>query len=257
MVKEVAAPLSYTLDKFEGPLDLLLHLVQKAKVNIYDIPIGEITDQFLVYLNSVEELGLDDLSEFYQMAAHLIYMKSRMLLPNFDSLEDDEEFTRLRGELVDSLLEYQKYRRYSVLLESSREEGELFISRKKSQFSLPFEDEELFKETNVWDLFHAFAKMLRSITPQQVFNVYEEVTIKQKITLMSELFEGHQTIKFVDLIVNFDSPLDLICAFLAVLDAVKYALIEIYQEELFGEILLKKRGEFESELLKIIEEENP
>lgn len=96
--------------------------------------------------------------------------------------------------------------------------------------------------------------MLRSITPQQVFSVYEEVTIKQKIALMSELFETSRTIRFTDLIVNYDSPLDLICAFLAILDAVKFSMIEISQEELFGEIVIKKGAGFDGELLLEYEE---
>lgn len=128
MVNDVGLPLdagalSYTLEKFEGPLDLLLHLIQKAKVNIYDIPIAQITDQFLEYLKGAEELSLDVLSEFYQMAAHLLYMKSRMLLPSFDSIEEDEEFSQLKSDLIDSLIEYQKFKRYSSLLATSQEEG--------------------------------------------------------------------------------------------------------------------------------------
>ena len=181
-------------------------------------------------------------------------MKSRMLLPSFDSIEEDEEFSQLKSDLIDSLIEYQKFKRYSSLLATSQEEGELFIPRKRSLFSLPFKDEELFGETNVWDLFQSFSKMLRSITPQQVFSVYEEVTIKQKIALMSELFETSRTIRFTDLIVNYDSPLDLICAFLAILDAVKFSMIEISQEELFGEIVIKKGAGFDGELLLEYEE---
>ncbi len=259
MVNSVGSPgdsgaLSYTLEKFEGPLDLLLHLIQKAKVNIYEIPVAQITDQFLEYLNEAEQMPLDELSDFYQMAAHLLYMKSRMLLPSFDSIEEDEEFSQLKSDLIDSLIEYQKYKRYSALLATSQEEGELFIPRKRSGFALPFKDEELFGETNVWDLFQSFSKMLRSITPQQVFSVYEEVTIKQKIALMSELFESTEVIRFVDLIVNYSSPFDLICAFLAILDAVKFSMIEISQDELFGEIMIRKSAGFDGELLMEYEE---
>src|SRR5690554_2017505 len=102
--------LSYSVRKFEGPLDLLLHLIQKAQVNIYDIPIAEITDQFLAYLQTPSQLDLDDLTEFYAMAAHLIYMKSRLLLPDQDAIEEDEEFAELRTDLVERLLEYQKFK---------------------------------------------------------------------------------------------------------------------------------------------------
>lgn len=239
--------LSYSIRQFEGPLDLLLHLIQKAQVNIYDIPIAEITDQFLAYLDMASKLDLDDLTDFYAMAAHLIYLKSKMLLPNDDGFDEDDEFSEMRTELVERLLEYQKFKRYTALLVDSNQSGELFIQRKKSQFMLPFEDQALWNDINVWDLLKTFSSLLRSITPQQVFNVYEEVTTKQKLSLMVELFEQHEEISFLDLVVHRESPMDIICAFLAILEAVKFSMISIHQHALFGDIVIRKKDGFDSE----------
>ena len=239
--------LSYSIRQFEGPLDLLLHLIQKAQVNIYDIPIAEITDQFLAYLDMASKLDLDDLTDFYAMAAHLIYLKSKMLLPNDDGFDEDDEFSEMRTELVERLLEYQKFKRYTALLEDSNQSWDLFIQRKKSQFMLPFEDQALCNDINVWDLLKTFSSLLRSITPQQVFNVYEEVTTKQKLSLMVELFEQREEISFLDLVVHRESPMDVICAFLAILEAVKFSMISIHQHALFGDIVIRKKDGFDSE----------
>lgn len=248
-VVESHAALSYSIKQFEGPLDLLLHLIQKAQVNIYDIPIAEITDQFLAYLDMASRLDLDDLTDFYAMAAHLIYLKSKMLLPNDDGYDEDDEFSEMRTELVERLLEYQKFKRYTALLADSNQSGELFIQRRKSQFMLPFEDQDLWNDVNVWDLLKTFSTLLRSITPEQVFNVYEEVTTKQKLSLMVELFEQRDEISFLDIVVYRESPMDIICAFLAILEAVKFSMISIHQHALFGDIVIRKKDEFDTSMV--------
>lgn len=112
---------------------------------------------------------------------------------------------------------------------------------------LPFEDQALWNDINVWDLLKTFSSLLRSITPQQVFNVYEEVTTKQKLSLMVELFEQHEEISFLDLVVHRESPMDIICAFLAILEAVKFSMISIHQHALFGDIVIRKKDGFDSE----------
>lgn len=233
--------ISFTLQQFEGPLDLLLYVIQKAQVNIYDIPISDITNQFLAYLDLAKQMDLEDLTDFYLMASQLLYIKSRMLLPHDDALEEDEELTDPRLELVERLLEYQKFKKYSALLSDSSQAGELFIQRRKSQFMLPFEDQDLWNEVSVWDLLKTFSALLKSVTPEQVFNVYEEVTTKQKLALMNELFETHDEISFLDLVVRPQSHMDIICAFLAILEAVKFHMVLIVQHSLFGDILIRQR----------------
>lgn len=226
--------------KFEGPLDLLLALIQKAEVNIYDIPISEITDQFLDYLHHAKEIGLGDLSEFYKMAAELIWIKSQMMLPV--EVEFGEEYVDPRDELVERLLEYSKFKKYSELLMGNENSDNLTIERKPSEFQLPFSDEELWEDVTTKDLMNTFMEIMKnySFIEEKVFNVYEDVTEKEKIALMNELFETRDQIQFTDLITK-KTPMHVICAFLAVLESVKDKMILVDQPVLFGDMTLTKR----------------
>ncbi len=228
--------LTYSVQQFEGPLDLLLHLIQKAQVSIYAIPLCEITDQFLHYLEMAKKVDLEDLTDFYHMAAHLLYIKSKTLLPN--SVDEENDWEDDKQDLVEQLIEYQKYKKYSSLLAEQNQNDQLFIMRKRNQFMLPFSDEDLWKEVSVWDLLKTFSSLLQTISVDKVFNVYEEVTVKQKLTLMNELFETKESISFIDIVVYQNSIIDIICAFLAILEAVKYNMIVIEQHKLFGDIVI-------------------
>ena len=126
---------SFRLDDFEGPLDLLLFLIKKNEVSVYDIPIASITEQFLVSLQSAEGVDLDVMTEFYALAATLLYIKSRMLLPVEINLED--EIDDPRQDLVERLIEYQKYKKLSELMERKELEVEWTIERTKMQRALP------------------------------------------------------------------------------------------------------------------------
>ena len=232
----------FKTEKFEGPLDLLLALIQKAEVNIYDIPISQITDQFLDYLHHAKEIGIGDLSEFYKMAAELIWIKSQMMLPI--EVEFGEEYVDPREELVERLLEYSKFKKYSELLMGNGESEDLPISRKPSEFQLPFSDDELWEDVTTKDLMETFLQMMKDydFIEEKVFNVYENVTEKEKLALMAELFETSDQIHFSDLFVK-RTPEHVICSFLAVLEAVKDKMILVDQPELFGEMTLTKRPE--------------
>lgn len=225
---------------FDGPLDVLLHLIQKAEVNIYDIPISMITDQFLEYLHQAEGIGLQDLSEFYKMAAELIWIKSQMMLPV--EVEFDEEYTDPREELVERLLEYSKFKKYSELLTGSDKSDDLNIQRKPSEFVVPFSDEELWENVTVQDLLESYANMMKNYNfiEERVFNIYEDVSEKEKVALMNELFETRDTIMFSDLFVK-RTPEHVICSFLAVLEAVKDKIILVDQPVPFGDMTLTKR----------------
>lgn len=242
LLEEMAQPgRSFKTPVFEGPLDLLLYLIQKSEINIYDIPIAEITDQFLDYLAHAQRLDLGDLTDFYKMAADLLYIKSRMLLPV--EVDFDEEYADPRQELVERLIEYQKFKKYTDLLSNAEQNGELYVSRRATQFMLPFDDQELWSEVTVQDLLHTFARLLKSITPSKVFNVYEEVTVNEKIALMNELFETRQVIGLMDVIVHPDEPLHIICAFMAILESTKFKMILIEQPQPFGDIVIRKRSQ--------------
>mgnify|MGYP001153366142 CR=1 FL=1 len=245
---------TFHISSFEGPLDLLLFLIQKSEINIYDIPISEITEQFLSYLRDQQVTELADLTQFYKMAADLLYIKSRMLLPV--DLEFDEEYQDPRQELVERLLEYQKFRKYTELLTNSSGSSEFFISRKSSEFRLPFGDEQLFGDISLQDLLSTFTRLMTTITPNKVFNVYESVTVNEKIALMQELFEQQDYITIEQLIIHLDTILHIICSFMAILDACKLNMITLVQTNPFGPILIRKReGQIDEDFEDVFDEE--
>jgi segregation and condensation protein A len=238
-VEEVKENARFKVDTFEGPLDLLLFLIKKNEVSIYDIPISEITEQFITYVNDGRYLNLENLTEFYMMTATLIYIKSRMLLPV--EVDLDEEIEDPRQELVEKLIEYQKFKKLTDLMEQKEKESEWFLERSKKQRMLPFpESDDQWEKIDVWDLVQSFSKMMQSISYESIYNVYEEVSINEKITLMNELFEKKEDIAFSDLLGKRATQMDIICAFLAVLDSVKNKKIVIVQNKFFGDIRIKK-----------------
>ena len=230
----------FSLPQFEGPLALLLHLINKNEVNIYDIPISEITEQFLEYLDYVISPDLDNLVDFYAMAADLIYIKSRMLLPISEDDMENEEIEDPRAELVEKLIEYQKYKKLTTLMEEKEEETEWFFERKKMQVSLPFEDNALWERVNTWDLLKTFSNLISSYNKERILTFYEEVSVNEKITLMNEFLEEKGECMFTDLIIRRGNLLDIVCAFMALLEACKFKIASIWQNRMFGDIKIKK-----------------
>ncbi|MGI0516839.1 segregation/condensation protein A [Treponema denticola] len=228
----------FKVHNFEGPLDLLLFLINKNEVNIYDIPIAEITEQYLEYLDYAIEPDLDNLVDFYSMAANLIYIKSRMLLPVEVSV-DDEDIEDPRSELVDKLIEYQKYKKLSELMEEKESEAEWFFERKKIQHALPFGEEELWERVDTWDLLKTFSQLMSNYKAEHILDLYEEVSVNEKITLMNEFLEKKGECMFTDLIVRKGNLMDVVCAFMAILEAVKFKMASIWQNRMFGDIKIR------------------
>ncbi|UTC75464.1 segregation/condensation protein A [Treponema sp. OMZ 792] len=228
----------FKVHNFEGPLDLLLFLINKNEVNIYDIPIAEITEQYLEYLDYAIEPDLDNLVDFYSMAANLIYIKSRMLLPVEVSV-DDEDIEDPRSELVDKLIEYQKYKKLSELMEEKESEAEWFFERKKIQHALPFGEEELWERVDTWDLLKTFSQLMSNYNAEHILDLYEEVSVNEKITLMNELLDQKGECMFTDLIVRKGNLMDVVCAFMAILEAVKFKMASIWQNRMFGDIKIR------------------
>ncbi|MDR2470720.1 MAG: segregation/condensation protein A [Treponema sp.] len=229
----------FKVREFEGPLDLLLFLIKKNDVRISDIPVAEITKQYLEYLKYVAILDLEDLTEFHGQAVELLYIKSRMLLPveiDLDEIEDP------RQGLVEKLIEYQRIKKLTGLMEERSREAEWVIERKKMQRPLPFKEEEIWEELDVWDLVKTFSALMDGIGgDERIIDLYEEVSINEKITLLSELMETRGECGFTDLVARRGSIMDIICAFLALLEAVKERMVTIYQNRMFGDILIRAR----------------
>lgn len=228
----------FKVNDFEGPLDLLLFLIKKNEVNIYDIPISDITEQYLSYLDYAVTLNLDSLTEFYDLAAHLIYIKSKMLLPVEVNL-DDEDIEDPRIELVNKLIEYQKFKKLSQLMEEKESEAEWFFERKKIQHALPFTEENLWERVDTWELLRTFSKLMSNYRSEQILDLYEEVSVNEKLTLMTELLETRGECLFTDLIVRNGNLLDIVCAFMALLEAVKFKMASIWQNRMFGDIKIR------------------
>lgn len=229
----------FYLNDFEGPLDLLLFLIKKNDINIYDIPIAEITKQYLQWLTYAEGKNLDNLTEFYLMASTLLYIKSKMLLPVEVNLDDEIEDPR--KELVEKLIEYQRIKKLTDLIEEREKGSEWVIERIKKQRKLPFEEtDDMWQQLDVWDLVCSFQKLINSFSAGAIYDMYEEVSINEKITLIDELLEKKEVISFSDLILSKSSLMEIICAFLAILDSVKLKKISIYQNRFFGDIQIRR-----------------
>jgi segregation and condensation protein A len=229
----------FTINDFEGPLDLLLFLIKKNEINIYDIPIAQITEQYLEYLAYAAELDLEEVSEFHAMAAALLLIKSRTLLPV--ELSGDDEDEDPRQELVERLIEYQKFKKLSELMEEKEREAEWMIERKKLQRALPFPDENLWEKADIWALLKTFSTLMHksNLSSERIIDMYEEVSVNEKLTLLHELLENRGECSLEDLLIRHGSVLDFVCAFLAILEAVKLRMVLIFQNRMFGDIIIK------------------
>ena len=230
----------YHVEGFDGPLDLLLELIKKNNLNIYNIDISLITGEFIAY---IEEHGaeLGELSDFYEMAAELLYIKSRMLLP-IETEGDDEGFEDPRQDLVDKLLEYQKYRKYTELLVSGRNADVLRVQRNENYFLVPFEGSDLFRGVTLDTLMRTFTRLMTKAAPSsKIFNVFEDVSLEEKHALLIELLETKERFTLDDLIVHPENKMHIICAFMAILEATRNQMIVLYQKDEYGTIYIMKR----------------
>lgn len=229
------------LEQFEGPLDLLLFLIRRSEINIYDIPIHEITEQYLQALEYATRVDLESITDFYGLAATLLLIKSRMLLPS--RYDDDDEFDDPRQELVERLIEYQKFKRLTLLMSEQEKSAEWVIEPRRKQRSFDFvEDDELWQQLDVWDLLQTFSGVMTRLSPERIIDLYEEVSINEKLSLIHELLDDRGEFLFEDIVVRPDSVMDVVCAFLALLEAVKSLRIGIFQNRLFGDIRIRRRS---------------
>ncbi len=228
----------FHLGDFDGPLDLLLFLIRKSEVNIYDIPIASITEQYLSFLGFATRVDLDTMTDFYLMAATLLYIKSKMLLPV--ELSMDDELEDPRKELVEKLIEYQRFRKLTDLMSDKEGEVEWIIERTRTQRILPFVDEGIWEQVNVWDLLQTFSSLLSNLSSERIIDLYEEVSVNEKITLVAEILEGKEEFLFTDL-VRKRTILEIVCSFWAVLELVKERRILVLQNRLFGDIRIRAR----------------
>lgn len=241
--------LEIKIDIFEGPLDLLLHLIKKAEVDIYDIPISEITNQYIEYLKAMEELDLEIASEFLVMAATLLEIKSKMLLPRKKSEDETAVDEDPRKELVEKLVEYKKYKEFAETLKSIENNNTIFFKPPDIIDDID-NDEIFFKNITLDNLMSAFKKVVTSY--ENKFNNrsdipkiidHDKYKIEEKMEEIKELIRKKGRITFEVFFEKAECKLELIVIFLAMLELIKEKIIRIYQLENFGEIILEGQEE--------------
>jgi len=218
---------------FEGPFDLLLHLIREHKIDIYDIPISLITSQYLEYIEIMKELNLEIAGDFLVMAATLIQIKSRMLLPP-DEEAPSEEQEDPRRELVQRLVEYQRYK--EAALDFRTKEDEWLKVFHREPVSDEDEGELYLFDLSLFDLLDAFRKILDKAPSEMVSITKEILTVKNRMSMIMEIIEEHEAVRFEDLFKEGITKIHLIVTFLALLELIRLGLARAYQEREFGNI---------------------
>ncbi|HCC68517.1 MAG TPA: segregation/condensation protein A [Nitrospiraceae bacterium] len=224
------------LPVFEGPLDLLLHLIKEAKIDIYDIPIAIITKQYLEYLELMKELNLEIAGDFLVIAATLIYIKSKMLLPP-DESPSEEQKEDPRAELVARLLEYQTFKEASKTLREREDLWKnIFYRPPLDEKEIVIEPSTMLFELNLFDLLATFKQLLEK-TPEEAMEITRQtLTVKDKINLILERLEREESIRFESFFTDSYTKVAIIVTFLAFLELVRLGLVKAYQEKIFGPI---------------------
>jgi len=232
------------IEEFEGPLDLLLHLIKKNELDIYNIPIASITRQYLQYLDLMKELNLDIAGEFLVMAATLLQIKSRMLLP-LTPEEEEAEVEDPRAELVRRLLEYQRYRDASFQLTSRNLLGrEVFARKFDSQDVADLAPREEPVDVELFELIDAFRRVLSRVSVETFHNVVTDgISIAERISEVLSQLHGGKTITFDSLFHTGMTRDLLVVTFLSILELCKLKLIKITQAESLGSIWLTSAAE--------------
>jgi len=234
-------------DVYEGPLDLLLDLIRKQDIDIYDIPIARITAQYLAYVEKIRELDVNVAADFIYMAAVLIHIKSKMLLPR-DPSAKAEELEDPRTELVNRLLEHEKFKSAAqMLLQKQQIEDAVLTNPALKQF-MDAEGTEPEMAADVIDLVKTFQQILERVRTRPMINVNEEtVTVGQMIDyLRRRLALESRPIRLKQLLLRVPSRQALVCMFLALLEMVRLQAIQVRQDELFGEIAVRKHTGFDA-----------
>ena len=245
------------LEVFEGPLDLLLHLIEKNKVVIYDIPIVEITRQYLDYVKELPKDDLNTVSEFMVMAATLLDIKCKMLLPKVENEEGEEEDPR--AELVQKLLEYKMYKYMSYELKDMQIDGEKYLYKEPTipdevkNYKAPIDYEELLGETTLISLNEIFNACLKRIEDKvdpirSNFGKIEkeEVDINQKQDFIANYITSHKKCSFRNLLSEQRTKMEVIVTFMVILELIKTGNVEVSQSEAFGDIDIELKKPIES-----------
>ncbi len=224
---------SVRLEMFSGPLDLLLHLIKKSEVDIYDIPIAEITEQYLEYLDFLKTVNLEVVGEYMSMAAELGYIKSRMLLPRIKD-EDEEEEEDPREELVRRLLEYERYRDAADELGGMEILGkDVFLAGydRKEMFGEPTEETE-FVKFDLWALVDTFSRIYsdrEKAETEDIFLSSQTYSVEERRDQIVEIVRREKEVFFEDLFEGDKNRMKLVVTFISILELLKDGILDVFQ----------------------------
>lgn len=235
----------FLIGDFEGPLDLILHLIKKSKMEIFDIEINEITTQYLNYIKEMQDMNLDIASEYLVMAAELIEMKSRKLLPskNEEKNDENEEEINSEEELKRRLLEYQKYKESTFIFRDMEENRSNYYTKAPESLK-KYSNETLSNDGSVgiFDLLDAFQKLLERQSYNKPVNTKitrKELSVKERVVKIREILKEKKKVNFVELFDEFNKAY-VVVTFLSVLEMVKGREINIKQDNNFSDIYLER-----------------
>jgi len=232
------------LEIFEGPLDLLLYFIKKDEINIYDIPISKITDQYLQYLEFMKLLDLNIAGEYLVMAATLMHIKSKLLLPPEEREAEEEEVKDPRQELVEKLLEYQKFKEAAAKLDIM-EKGRKDIFKRQAPGDILSKDTQVrYFEANIFDLISAFSKILKEM-PKETFHniVKDEFTVEEKMHDIYHMLVARPKLMFTELFKDAKNKFEIVVTFLSILELIRLKEIKVYQKHMFDEIEIIRNTE--------------
>lgn len=237
IVAESRDELKLTLGSFAGPLDLLLYLIKQEQANIFEIPIAKITDEYVKYIRLMEKLDISVAGDFLVMAATLIEIKSKMLLPKEIIEENDEDGDDPLKELVNRLVEYEKFKNAAQMLwEKSTVENSIFPRGK-------IETDENNSEINVgvFDLLNVFQKILARHKEEITMEIErEEMSLSEMLSKLKQSLKMNKTFNVTEFFEQTHSKRELVLAFMAILEIVRTEAVKLLQENIFGEIILKR-----------------
>lgn len=231
------------IDKYSGPLDVLWELIKKSKIDITEISISQITEQYIAFINMIEDMDVKVASDFILMASELIYYKSRALLPSGEV--EDEYFTQpLPPELIQKLLEYKKYQKISDEFKELYEtQNNVYVRNNASE---DLGEEELYLEVSLYELLKAFSNVLNSTTTVDTKEiVFDEILVSDRIEYITELLKENESIIFNEIFSVKPTKAEIIASFLAVLEMSKTSMIKVQQHRVFGDIRILRNFSLE------------
>jgi segregation and condensation protein A len=226
------------LENFEGPLDLLLYFIRRDEINIYDIPISHITEEFMETLNEIKKLNINFAGDFVVMASTLMRIKSKMLLPR-PELDEDDEIIDPRKELVDQLLNYSRFKEAAESLNIfASERSQVFTAGKKVNVSdAPEEVNVILRDVTLYDIARAFKSAMENMPVIQIYELEREpIHLDEQKELVMRSFDGDGRLRFSTLINQLETKIAIVVTFLALLELIRSHQITIVQNELFGEL---------------------